>query len=113
MLRLLSHIIDITELKVRQIMKVDTIRNLLISCGLALLIFSVFDVNFCLAEEWTRVGERCIQNCDDQPMKSQNTRGRTSQRQDKVTEQAKVQEQVTVRRNVDGQTSEWKVPVKP
>ena len=94
-------------------MKIDTIRNLVVLCGFALLIFSVYDVNFCLAEEWTRVGERCIQNCDDQPVKSQNARGRTSQGQVKVQEQAKVQEQVTVRRNVDGQTSEWKVPAKP
>jgi len=103
----------ITELRDRQLMKVDIIRNWVILWGLALLILSVFDVNICLAEEWTRVGERCIQNCDDRPVKSQNTRGRTSHGQVKVTEQTKVQEQVTVRRNVDGQTSEWKVPVKP
>jgi hypothetical protein len=93
-------------------MKIDTIRNLVVLCGFALFMFSVFDVNFCLAEEWTRVGERCIKNCDDQPAKSQNTRGRTSQGQVKVQEQSKVQEQVTVRRTVEGQTSERQLPVK-
>lgn len=93
-------------------MKVDAIRNWVILCGVALIIFSVFDVNFCLAEEWTRVSERCIQNCDDQPVRSQNIKGRTSQGQVKVQEQVKVQDQVTVRRNVSGQTSEWQLPVK-
>jgi hypothetical protein len=63
--------------------------------GFALIIFSVYDVNFCLAEEWTRVGERCIQNCDDQPVRAQNARGRPSQGQVKAQEQVKVQEQVT------------------
>ncbi len=94
-------------------MKIDTIRNWVVLCGFALAIISVFDVNFCVAEEWIRVGERCIQNCDDQPVRAQNEGGRTSQGQVKVREKAKVQEQVSVRRNVDGQTSEWKVPVKP
>lgn len=87
-------------------MKLDTIRNWVVLCGFTLLIIFVINVNFCLAEEWKRVGERCIQNCNDQPVRSQNTREQTSQGQ------VKVQEKVTVRRNVDGQKSEWKVPVK-
>ena len=93
-------------------MKIDTIRNWVVLCGFALLIFSVYDVNFCLAEEWTRVSERCIQNCDDQPVRAQNKKGQTSQGQVKIQEQANVQEQVTVRRTVDGQTSERQLPVK-
>ena len=93
-------------------MKIDKIRIWVALCGCALLIFSVFDVNLCLAEEWKRVGERCIQNCNDQPVRSQNIKGRTSQGQVKVQEQVKVQDQVTVRRNVSGQTSEWQLPVK-
>jgi hypothetical protein len=94
-------------------MKIGTTRNWVVLCGFALLIFSVADVNFSLAEEWIRVGERCIRNCDDQPVTSQNTRGQTSKGHVKVQEQAKVQEKVTVRRNVDEQTSETQRPVKP
>lgn len=90
----------------------EMIKKWLILCNCILLILFAFGSNFCFAEEWTRVGERCIQNCDDQPVRSQNTRGRTSQGQVKVQEQSKVQEQVTVRRNVDGQKSEWQLPVK-
>ena len=88
-------------------MKIGTTRNWMILCGFALLSISVVVVNFSFAEEWIRVGERCIRNCDDQQATSQNTRGQTSQGQ------VNVQEKVTVRRNVDEQTGETQRPVKP
>jgi hypothetical protein len=93
-------------------MKRGMIKKWTTLCSGVLLILVVFGINICFAEEWTRVGERCIQNCDDQPTRSNNTRDRTSQGQVKEQKQAKEQKQVTVYRNVDGQKSERQQPVK-
>ncbi len=103
---------DLAVAEHRRMMKIGTTRNWMV-CGFALLIFFAADVNFSPAEEWIRVGERCIRNCDDQPVKSQNTRGQASQGQVKLQEQAKAQERAAVRRNVDEQSREMQRPVKP
>ena len=68
-------------------MKSEMMKKWIIICACLLLSWSVLGTNYCFAEEWKRVGERCVRNCDDQPTRSNYTRSSTSQKRVTVREQ--------------------------